>query len=85
MSMGPESWGVIGALVVVIGWVLRHLASQRRDFLAFLANHMSPLTKAINRLEKTLVVFNERTRDCAKYRVEHTDGRDEGTPKDPAG
>lgn len=71
MAINPVSWGVVGALVVVIGWVLRHLAKTRQDFLAFMGNHMSKAVqsqehtaKALYSVSVALEKLNIRTEKC---------------------
>lgn len=62
--MGPEAWGVIGALVVVIGWVLRHLSKARKDFLGFLDNHLGPISENVKAMSENVKEMSVRTEKC---------------------
>jgi len=57
-------WGVVGALVVVMGWMMRYQAQARKEFLRFLTNHMSRSAEVLAGLTKAVNTMSIRIEKC---------------------
>ena len=57
--LSTESWGVIGALVFVIGSVLAFLRYTIRSLMGFLSNHLGTQTEALQDVASALAEVKE--------------------------
>lgn len=57
-------WTALGVLIVTIGWMVKHQAMARRDFLTFLTNHMSRSTEVLEGLAKAVNTMSIRIEKC---------------------